>query len=713
MSVPQKIFNAWKIDNKFDNGMAVICGEVYRGKNKGLWLNGLDCDNNYGIDSICGQSTIEILSNHTLVEQHDNKNKAHFYYYTDRPIKSKAPNNALDSTGKPLPQIEIKSEGNKLLYCAGGHHNDGSLIDILGNKTPQILKAEQIENTIEKIYSSTEIEYLPKSVEFEQRNSQKILEEIKNNTYQKKGEGENRQSDLLSYLTSMTTLDETLGFDEVFSEGDKFSKEHLKIPYTRSKLTQIVNSAIKYGITNRINNAKENKILESEGEEIKTDESVKEKTPTVKIYKIARDLQKEYIFMTLEGSRIKEILVYVDGIFKEYGEDIISKRSRKLSLGVKNSHINEIKGIIKDETGYHNRDIFDKKSYMLTIKNKTVNFLTGEITEHSPKYLSRVKIPIYYDENATCPRFDKFLADSLQNDEQKIQTVLEMMALCFIKDNTLVEKGFMHTGTGSNGKSVLFGILASMIGLENISSRALHDFESDSHAMSYIEGKLANICADVGSKGINETEQLKQILSGDFVNSNRKFFDSYPFQPFCTMIFSANEIPAVSDESDGFARKFELIEWNKAFYGKDRDHTIKNIRNTPSELSGIFNKLIPIAKNLLQTHALTYESTVADIKELWLKKSDSVGGFIRNECATDEKYFCPIAILWGEYNKYAKSKSMTPVSDRAFNSKLESEGLSRKGKKIDGHNTRCWFGITLAKSLRDENKGQKEVDGFE
>jgi hypothetical protein len=51
--------------------------------------------------------------------------------------------------------------------------------------------------------------------------------------------------------------------------------------------------------------------------------------------------------------------------------------------------------------------------------------------------------------------------------------------------------------------------------------------------------------------------------------------------PFTTLIFSANDIPKIDNESNTFARRFEMIEWNKAFYGEDRDHTIKTILKDP------------------------------------------------------------------------------------------------------------------------------------
>ncbi|MCH7955771.1 MAG: hypothetical protein IIC40_08525, partial [Candidatus Marinimicrobia bacterium] len=171
-------------------------------------------------------------------------------------------------------------------------------------------------------------------------------------------------------------------------------------------------------------------------------------------------------------------------MYREGGEEVISKRSRKVADGVKKKNISEVLAIIQDETGYLSRDEFDKESYIVNMKNCRFNLKTGEKKEHSPDYLSRVQVPIYYDPKAMCPRFDKFLSSSLGGDRKKIRTIWEMMAFCFIKDNNLIEKGFMHTGMGSNGKSVLFGIIIAMLGLKNISSKTIQSLEKNRFALS-------------------------------------------------------------------------------------------------------------------------------------------------------------------------------------------------------------------------------------
>ena len=410
----------------------------------------------------------------------------------------------------------------------------------------------------------------------------------------------------------------------------------------------------------------------------------------------------EYHFITLE--KTNEILFYKNGVYREGGEYIIQKRCRKLVENVRIHHIREVKAIIQDETGYMSRDEFDVDEYIVNLKNGIYNFKTCVFEEHTPDYLSRVQIPIYYDPNATCTRFNKFLKSSLDNDEKKIYTIWEMFAYCFIKDSGLLTKAFMHTGKGSNGKSILFGIIEACLGKLNMSAKTIHDFEKNRFATAALEGKLANICADVGSNGISETEMLKKIISGDPIDCEKKYFDSYTFSPYATLIFSANDIPEVDDESDAFARRFELIEWNRAFYGEQRDHSVKTIRKDPGELSGIFNRICLVANELLTRQSLRYESTVEDVKKKWRLKSDSVNNFITEELSQRDDYWVVKVRVFSSYIRFCKLYGLKPLSNQKFNEKMREKGFSDITKReVVEKPMKVWEGCAISSDLKERN----------
>jgi DNA replicative helicase MCM subunit Mcm2 (Cdc46/Mcm family) len=144
--IPIEVHNEWITKGMFKDGMAIICGEVFHNdEHKGKWLNAIDCDNIEGTTAMCPNG-VDIAASKTLVEQHANYNKCHILSYTDTPLK----NRAINPKNKEL--IEVKSMGKNILYCSGGKHKDGSMIDIVGtDKVGYSSDSNAIENKLDSI----------------------------------------------------------------------------------------------------------------------------------------------------------------------------------------------------------------------------------------------------------------------------------------------------------------------------------------------------------------------------------------------------------------------------------------------------------------------------------------------------------------------------------------------------------------------------------
>jgi len=152
--IPEDLHKNWKALNAFKTGMAVICGKVFHNeKKKHLYLCAIDADNKKGIDELTGD--IKNMAERTLVEQHANPNKAHFYFYTTKPMPKKssdAVNFELMEKMKNnnVPAIEMKGDGTHgIMYCTPSPHKDGSTYQIIGTHEPAVL--DEIGNLVNKI----------------------------------------------------------------------------------------------------------------------------------------------------------------------------------------------------------------------------------------------------------------------------------------------------------------------------------------------------------------------------------------------------------------------------------------------------------------------------------------------------------------------------------------------------------------------------------
>lgn len=679
----------WKNMGQFGHGMAIIMGKVFHNESKkGLYLYCIDCDNKKAKDVLINDW--DYIINNTLIEWHDDDpDKIHFYGYSHLPLPKKSSdirNNLMKEkmADNEFPAFEVKGKGKDgIMFCSPSVHRNGSRYRVGPCKEPKV--TDGIEQKINSICQSFGIPYL---VGAKSLSDYKIpIEKLVSDDNYKILEGHNRHEAVLRIAEHYVATIPNLNDDALFTLVNSRNNIVCTPPLSDGEIHSICRQAINYvektiGRPDENSNKKNNKS--------KIDHNI-----------IAQRIIDERDLVTL--TKTHDILYYSNGVYEYGAEEIISQECRVLSPEIRNHDIVEILGIIRDKTGYHRVGEFDDDIYRINVQNGFVNLKTGRLEDHHPKYLSRVQLPVTYNPESQAQNFTRYLKSCHEKDPETIYTVLEMMAICLIRDNHRFEIAYMLTGRGSNGKSVLLQILQAILGDKNCSNKSIHDLESQRFSISGLDGRLANICADIAPNELKSTGNLKKLISGDYMDGEQKYKDSYSFRNFAKLIFSANQIPEVFDESDAFARRFFIIDWKKSFYGEERQEYVQKISTDVDELSGIFNIMIRFAINLLK-HGVRFQKSVRDAKMQWMEKSDSVKNFVERECVLDVEHSIGRQRLYSQYIKFCKSKQISILSTKQFNKKIEDLGIDKKSTRQDGENVYLWTGITLMSELSGGNQ---------
>lgn len=440
-------------------------------------------------------------------------------------------------------------------------------------------------------------------------------------------------------------------------------------------------------------------------------EPIKKRT----LYTLANLLMDEYTFISHVS---KEIYFYGNGTYIPHGKELIHTKCRKYweEINMETKSVTEIVNIIRDKKivipNNQNQEMFNLDYNKIIVTNGVYDLKTDTFSGHDSEILSTIKHPIYYDDTKECPKFDKFLESCFDGDNIRITQVLEMMALCFIK-YYIIQKGYVNYGIGSNGKTTFLNILRNMLGIYNTCSIPMQQFQNSTFLGHELRGKCANISADGGVDPITKTGLIKGVLGGDAIRCEQKYHNPFDIIPFVTLIFTFNELPSVTDSSDGFARKIQPIHWNKQFYGDKRDNNVEQLAFDTDERSGIFNKLIPIMQRLIKTRKLSFESSVEHTKAIWLSRSDSFFRFRNKKLSKSVKYEIEVGELMKEYEKYCENVGMTAFKKRLVNEAIiQWMGTDTRIKKRDkdGNHVRMWQGFTVSSLLND---GNKTIDGID
>lgn len=114
------------------------------------------------------------------------------------------------------------------------------------------------------------------------------------------------------------------------------------------------------------------------------------------------EILRRHFFRTTQDTG--ECYVYEDGLYIAGGEAIIQKEANNLLEDKTTIHrIKETINYIKIST-YIERKEINKDPFLINLQNGIFDLRTNEIKPHSSDFIQTVRIPIFYDPSADCPK---------------------------------------------------------------------------------------------------------------------------------------------------------------------------------------------------------------------------------------------------------------------------------------------------------------------
>jgi putative DNA primase/helicase len=157
--------------------------------------------------------------------------------------------------------------------------------------------------------------------------------------------------------------------------------------------------------------------------------------------------------------------------------------------------------------------------------------------------------------------------------------------MCFLDRNELsVEKFALFVGGGSNGKSVIFDVIKSVIGKERVSYLSPDQLMNEKQVVSVV-GKRLNFAPDI-RKGASFDSALKALSSGQDVAGWRLYAGSTVVK--CPpLVFALNEMPRFRDVTSAFFRRVMLFSFDVTIPEEKQDRSLAS-RIIENESSGVF-----------------------------------------------------------------------------------------------------------------------------
>lgn len=428
----------------------------------------------------------------------------------------------------------------------------------------------------------------------------------------------------------------------------------------------------------------------SELEVIIRDESFKKPTfykgNTFLFDKFATYMKNQFHIIKINN----QLHLYEDGIYVT-GQDKIESKMIEVVPSLNRAKRSEVYAYINLLIRKNLRTL---DANLIAFKNGVYNIEDGSFTDFSPDYIITNKINWNYNPSAKSELAETTLKKFACNDEKIEKLLKEVIGYCFYRYNEL-GKAFILTGDKSNGKSTFLDMISYLLGQENISSLDLAEL-GERFKTAELFGKLANIGDDIKGDFIPDLAIFKKLVTGDRVNAERKGQDPFEFNNYSKMLFSANKIPRVKDETGAVLRRLIIVPFNAKFTKDDKDYDPYIKYKLRSD--EVMEYLILVGLNGLKNVLTNKGFTISEKVETELQEFDEMNNpilmFIRDNDENDIKNHTTNEVYLN-YTEYCRESGLNPLGKIEFSRQMcKNFGFKVTIRKIDGKTMRIFEKVT-------------------
>jgi putative DNA primase/helicase len=409
------------------------------------------------------------------------------------------------------------------------------------------------------------------------------------------------------------------------------------------------------------------------------------------VERLGRVIQSEgHLLLGMDGWLYR----YASGVYRSDGDDFARVRVREL-LGerFKRRHMDEVVAWLH---AHHPGMIDAEPTRYLNLINGVLDWKTGKLHAHNPRHVSKIQLGVAWNEHARCPLVDAFLRDVLPEDA--VPFAFELIGYTLYAGNPL-RVAILLLGPGGNGKTVLLTMIRSLLGEHNVSAVSLQALAENRFAPAELFGKLANICGDLDARAVRQTDMFKAWTGGDPIMAERKHGQPFTFRPIALPIFSANEAPLSSDQTEAWFDRWVIVPMERRIPAEKMDPHLAARLSARGELEGLLVRAVEGLRRLMTRGRFELPGSVNAARGNYRERLDSVQGFAAEACVFDATTFTSRKDLYAAYRTWAQGSGRFPVSAATFYDRLRRDYKDQL--RSSAHvGTRGFLGIRLAQPSR-------------
>lgn len=402
------------------------------------------------------------------------------------------------------------------------------------------------------------------------------------------------------------------------------------------------------------------------------------------------DVFADYLVKSRHVVKIhNQLHIYEDGIYRNAQHDI-EKQMIQLAPKLRKTQRKEVLeylDLIAEEKA-------PSDPRYIAFTNGVYDIAEDVLVPYSPDFVITNRIPWDWKPGAYDELVDRTLNKLSCNDPQVRAVLEECAGACMYRSALLAGgKAFILTGDRANGKSTFLDMVKAMVGDDNVASLDLKEI-GDRFSTSMIAGKLLNAGDDIADDFLqgSAVSIFKKVVTGNRIKAENKGMDPFEFNPFCKLIFSANDVPRMKDRTGAVMRRLVIIPFNATFSKSDPDYDpmIVYKLTTQQAMEYLIQLAVAGLKHVVADREFTKCMKVQEEMDEYELENNPIVGFLSDEGA-DRILHQPTVDVFRRYQVYCQQAALQAVGRPTLTKQIcKRLGYTVVQKRIDGKITRIF-----------------------